>query len=191
LYCYNNNIVYTKKGKYDFKEILEFLKSRVGLLDSVVLSGGEASIHNLIPICKEIKKLGFKIKLDTNGSNFKQIKELIELKLINYMAIDFKAPKEKFKDLVNSCLYDTIIRTIQYMIKIDFDFELRTTINTKLIDENDINSIINIIVDLGYKNTYYLQNFLQTSSNIGDISKGKDINKELIDSKNLVVQYRN
>ena len=92
---------------------------------------------------------------------------------------------------MNSCLYDTIIRTIQYMIKIDFDFELRTTINTKLIDENDINSIISTIVDLGYKNTYYLQNFLQTSSNIGDISKSKDINKELIDSKNLIIQYRN
>ncbi len=191
LYCYNDNIVYTKKGKYDFKEVLGFLKSRIGLLDSVVLSGGEATIHNLIPICKEIKKLGFKIKLDTNGSNFNQIKELVELKLIDYIAIDFKAPKEKFKDLVGLCLYDTIIKTIQYIIKVNFDFELRTTVNTKLIDENDINSIISTIVDLGYKNTYYLQNFLQTSSNIGDISKSKDINKELIDSKNLIIQYRN
>lgn len=191
LYCYNDNIVYTKKGKYDFSEVLEFLKSRIGLLDSVVLSGGEATIHNLIPICKEIKKLGFKIKLDTNGSNFKQIKELVELKLIDYMAIDFKSPKDKFKDLVNSYVYDTIIKTIQYLIKVDFDFELRTTVNTKLIDENDINSIINTIADLGYKNTYYLQKFLETPSNIGDISKGQDFNKELIDSKNLVIQYRN
>lgn len=191
LYCYNDDIVYSKNGKYDLKEVLEFLKSRVGLLDSVVLSGGEATIHNLIPICKEIKKLGFKIKLDTNGSNFNQIKELVELKLIDYMAIDFKAPKERFKDLVNSCVYDTIIKTIQYLIKVDFDFELRTTINIKLIDENDINSIISTIADLGYKNIYYLQNFLQTPSNIGDVSKSQDINKELIDSKNLVIQYRN
>ena len=191
LYCYNDNIVYTKRGKYDFKEVLEFLKSRIGLLDSVVLSGGEATIYNLIPICKEIKKLGFKIKLDTNGSNFKQIKELVELKLIDYMAIDFKSPKDKFKDLVNACVYDTIIKTIQHLIKIDFNFELRTTVNTKLIDENDINCIIHTLVSLGYKNTYYLQNFLETPSNIGDISKGQDFNKELIDSKNLIIQYRN
>jgi len=191
LYCYNDNIVYTKRGKYDFKEILEFLKTRVGLLDSVVLSGGEATVHNLIPICKEIKKLGFKIKLDTNGSNFKQIKELVELKLIDYMAIDFKSPKDKFEDLVNACIYNTIIKTIQHLIKIDFDFELRTTVNTKLIDENDINCIIHTLVSLGYKNTYYLQNFLETESNIGDISKGQDFNKELIDSKNLIIQYRN
>ena len=191
LYCYNDKIVYTKNGKYDSKEILYFLKSRVGLLNSVVLSGGEATMHNLIPLCKEIKELGFKIKLDTNASNFKQIKELVGLNLIDYMAIDFKSPKEKFKNLTSSLVYETIIKTIQYLIKIDFDFELRTTINTKLIDENDINSIINTIVDLGYKSTYYLQNFLETSSNIGDISKGQDFNKELIDSKGLVIQYRN
>ena len=191
LYCYNDNIVYTKRGKYDFKEIFQFLKSRVGLLNSVVLSGGEATIHNLIPICKEIKKLGYKIKLDTNGSNFEQIKKLVELNLIDYMAIDFKSPKDKFKDLVNFCIYDTVIKTIQYLISIDFDFELRTTVNTNLLDENDINSIINTIIDLGYKNTYYIQNFLETSSNIGDIQRSRELNKNLIDSKNLVIQYRN
>ena len=191
LYCYNNNIVYTKKGKYDFKEIFQFLKSRVGLLDSVVLSGGEATIHNLIPLCKEIKELGFKIKLDTNGSNFEQIKKLVELNLIDYIAIDFKSPKDKFKDLVNSCVYDTIIKTIQYLINIDFDFELRTTVNTKLLDENDINSIIKEIVFLGYKKTYYIQNFLETSSNIGNIEKGRDLDKSLINSGTLAVQYRN
>ena len=191
MYCYNDNIVYTKRGKYDFKEIFQFLKSRVGLLDSVVLSGGEATIHNLIPLCKEIKELGFKIKLDTNGSNFEQIKKLVELNLIDYIAIDFKSPKDKFKDLVNSCVYDTIIKTIQYLINIDFDFELRTTVNTKLLDENDINSIIKEIVFLGYKKTYYIQNFLETSSNIGNIEKGRDLDKSLINSGTLAVQYRN
>ena len=191
LYCYNDNIVYTKRGKYDFKEIFQFLKSRVGLLDSVVLSGGEATIHNLIPLCKEIKELGFKIKLDTNGSNFEQIKKLVELNLIDYIAIDFKSPKDKFKDLVNTCVYDTIIKTIQYLINIDFDFELRTTVNTKLLDENDINSIIKEIVFLGYKKTYYIQNFLETSSNIGNIEKGRDLDKSLINSGTLAVQYRN
>ena len=191
LYCYNDSIVYTKMGKYDFKEVLKFLKSRIGLLDSVVLSGGEATIHNLIPICKEIKKLGFKIKLDTNGSNFKQIKELVEVKLIDYMAIDFKAPKYKFKEITETSIYDNIVKTIQYLVKIDFDFELRTTVNSKLLDENDINLIIKEIVLLGYKKTYYIQNFLETSSNIGNIEKGRDLDKSLINSGNLVIQYRN
>ena len=191
LYCYNDDIVYSKNGKYDLKEVLLFLKSRVGLLDSVVLSGGEATIHNLIPLCKTIKRLGFKIKLDTNGSNLKQIRELINLKLLDYIAIDFKATKDKFKKIVGIGIYDNFIKTIKFLITIDFNFELRTTVNTNLIDEEDINNIILTISKLGYKNIYYLQTFLETSSNIGNISDGEKINKQLIDSKDLVIQYRN
>jgi pyruvate formate lyase activating enzyme len=191
LYCYNDNIVYTKEGNYTQNDVLKFLKTRVGLLDSVVLSGGEATVHNVIPICKEIKKLGFKIKLDTNATNLKQIKELIHLNLLDYIAIDFKAPKYKFKEITGVDMYNNIIKTIQYLVNIDFNFELRTTINKDLLDENDINSMIETISNLGYKNIYYLQNFLETSSNIGNISKSSNIDKNKINSRNLRIQYRN
>ena len=191
LYCYNNNIVYTKEGNYTQNNILDFLKTRIGLLDSVVLSGGEATVHNVIPICKEIKKLGFKIKLDTNATNLPQIKKLIELNLLDYIAIDFKAPKYKFKEIVGVDMYDNTIKTIQYLISIDFTFELRTTINKSLLDENDINSMIETISNLGYKNIYYLQNFLETSSNIGNITKSSNIDKNKINTQNLSIQYRN
>ena len=191
LYCYNEDIVFAKKGNYSSIDILKFLKSRVGLLDAVVLCGGEATIHNLVPICKEIKKLGFKIKLDTNGTNLRLIKELIDSKLIDYIAFDFKALEDNFFKIIQSYAYKKVIETLRYLIKIDFDFELRTTINTNLLNEKDINEMINIISSLGYKKTYYLQNFLETSSNIGNIKKGRGINKELIDNKNLVIKYRN
>ena len=191
LYCYNDNIVYTKEGNYTQNDILDFLKTRVGLLDSVVLSGGEATMHNLIPLCKEIKKLGFKIKLDTNATNLKQIKELIELDLIDYMAIDFKATKEKFQKITGTRLYNTTIKTIQYLIDINFDFELRTTVNTVLLDENDINEIIKTLKELKYTNTYYIQNFLETSSNIGHISSSYAIDKSKINPLGLVIEYRN
>ena len=191
LYCYHDNIVYTKEGNYTQNNILDFLKTRIGLLDSVVLSGGEATVHNVIPLCKEIKKLGFKIKLDTNATNLPQIKKLIELNLLDYIAIDFKAPKYKFKEIVGVDMYDNTIKTIQYLISIDFTFELRTTINKSLLDENDINSMIETISNLGYKNIYYLQNFLETSSNIGNISKSSNIDKSKINTQNLTIQYRN
>jgi len=191
LYCYNDNIVYTKEGKYAPNDIFDFLKTRVGLLDSVVLSGGEATVHNIVPICKEIKKLGFKIKLDTNGSNLKQVRELINLNLLDYIAIDFKAPKDKFKDIVGVDIYEHCIKTIKYLISINFNFELRTTINTALLDENDINEIIKTIKELKYKNSYYLQNFLETPSNIGNILKSQDIDKSKINNLLLDVQYRN
>lgn len=191
LYCYNDNIVYTKEGNYTQNDILKFLKTRIGLLDSVVLSGGEATVHNVIPFCKEIKKLGFKIKLDTNATNLPQIKKLIELNLLDYIAIDFKAPKHKFKEIVGIDMYDNTIKTIQYLIDIDFAFELRTTINKSLLDENDINSMIKTISELGYKNIYYIQNFLETSSNIGNVAVSSNIDKNKINTQNLSIQYRN
>ncbi len=191
LYCYNDNIVYTKEGNYTQNDILKFLKTRIGLLDSVVLSGGEATVHNVIPFCKEIKKLGFKIKLDTNATNLPQIKKLIELNLLDYIAIDFKAPKHKFKEIVGIDMYDNTIKTIQYLINIAFAFELRTTINKSLLDENDINSMIKTISELGYKNIYYIQNFLETSSNIGNVAVSSNIDKNKINTQNLIIQYRN
>ena len=190
-YCYNDDIVFCKEGNYSINNILTFLKSRVGLLDAVVLSGGEATIHDLIYLCKKIKKLGFKIKLDTNGTNIKLIKNLIDKKLVDYMAIDFKAPKNKYKMLTGVDKYDKFIKTIKYLVDIKFDFELRTTVSSSFLNENDINDMINTIINLGYTNPYYLQNFLQTPTNIGNIIEREEINKEKINSKNLTIQWRN
>ena len=191
LYCYNDDLVYSKVGNYSVDECLDFLKTRVGLLDAVVLSGGEATVHNLVPFCKEIKKLGFKIKLDTNGTNLLQVKELISLNLIDYMAIDFKATKNKFFEITKTNKYDEYIKTIKYLIKIDFDFEIRTTVHSELLNEEDINEMINILEKLEYKNTYYLQNFLQTPTNIGDINQESNFNKNNIKSKTLDISWRN
>ncbi len=191
LYCYNDDIVYAKEGKYNFEDILEFLKTRKGLLDAVVLSGGEATIHNLIPLCKKIKELGFKIKLDTNATNLKLIKELVDLNLLDYMAIDFKAPKYKFKEITGIAVYEKVIKTIKYLIKIGFNFELRTTVNTNLLDENDINMMIQEIISLGYQKNYYIQNFLETPSNIGNITHSRVIDKNKVNNGSLVIQYRN
>lgn len=190
-YCYNDDLVYSKEGNYSLDECLEFLKTRVGLLDAVVLSGGEATVHKLVDFCKEIKKLGFKIKLDTNATNFKQIKELISLNLIDYMAIDFKATKDKFYEITKTNMYEDYIKTIEYLIKIDFDFEIRTTVHSQLLSSDDINKMIEILESLDYKNTYYLQNFLQTPTNIGDIKQNSIFNKDDIKSKTLNICWRN
>ncbi len=190
-YCYNDDLVYSKTGNYTLDECLEFLKTRVGLLDAVVLSGGEASIHNLVDFCIELKKLGFKIKLDTNGTNPKQIKKLISLNLIDYMAIDFKATKEKFYEITKTNMYDEYIKTITYLIKINFDFEIRTTVHSQLLNSYDINEMISVLENIGYKNTYYLQNFLQTPTNIGDIKEESIFNKDDIKSNTLNITWRN
>lgn len=191
LYCYNDDLVFNKIANHTLNDVLGFLKKRIGLLDAVVISGGEATQHNLIDFCKEVKALGFKIKLDTNATDLKQIQKLIELNLLDYMAIDFKAHEDKFYEITKKNLYNKFIKTIKYLISIDFDFELRTTVNSLLLDEEDINKMIDILIKLGYKNTYYLQNFLLTSSNIGNIKEGLDLDTSLINSKNLDIQWRN
>ena len=100
-YCYNPEILPFNSGTKDIDDLLNFLDTRIGLLDAVVLSGGEATTFKGIKsLCEKIKQKGFKIKLDTNGTNPKIIEDLIKNNLINYMSLDIKAAsKEKFNEI--------------------------------------------------------------------------------------------
>jgi pyruvate formate lyase activating enzyme len=189
-YCYNKDIVFSKNGTKSLNDILLFLKKRVRLLDGIVLSGGEATSHNLIEFCQEVKKLGFKIKLDTNGTNFDHIKELIDLNLIDYIALDYKAPQYKYKQITHNNNFKSFENTLIYLIQTNIQFEVRTTIHKDLLDEEDINFIIDDLKEKGYTNSYFLQEFLETESNIGGIlESSKSFNRELI-SQDLNVIYR-
>ncbi len=189
-YCYNKDIVFAKNGEYSYEDILKFLKTRVNLLDAVVLSGGEATSHNLVEFCQAIKELGFKIKLDTNGTYFEEVKELLELGLLDYVALDYKAPKDKFTKITHSKKYDEFSNTLNLLINSDIDFEARTTIHNDLLDENDINTIMHNLKHRGYNKKYYLQMFLDTGDNIGNItSTSKSFNKSLL-SNDLEIVWR-
>jgi len=170
-YCYNKDIVFAKSGAYSLGDALNFLKTRQSLLDGVVLSGGEASLQELIPFCKAIKKLGFSIKLDTNGTNPELVKELIALELLDYIALDYKAPKEKFQAITHSHNYDAFNETLTFLIETEFDFEVRTTLHADLLNENDINTIIRDLQQKSYNGTYYIQEFRVTDENIGNLQK--------------------
>ena len=189
-YCYNTEIVFAKKGNYSLTDVIDFLNTRVGLLDSVVLSGGEATDYDLVPLCQEIKKLGFKIKLDTNGTNFKNLQTLCDSDLVDYIALDYKAPVYKYKQITKSTKFNEFSISLQYLIDSNIDFEVRTTLHPDLLDENDINHIIGELSSRGYKNRYFLQNFLETDDNIGNISTSNSvINKSLL-SNSLEITWR-
>ena len=170
-YCYNKDIVFAKSGAYSLDDALAFLKTRQSLLDGVVLSGGEASLQELIPFCKAIKKLSFAIKLDTNGTNPELVKQLIALELLDYIALDYKAPKAKFQTITHSRNYDTFNETLTFLIEAEVDFEVRTTLHADLLNENDINAIIRDLQQKSYKGTYYIQEFRVTDENIGNLQK--------------------
>ena len=189
-YCYNSDIVFAKEGQYCAVDIIEFLQTRQNLLDGVVLSGGEATLHPLAPLCEEIKKLGFKIKLDTNGSNPSQIATLLENKLIDFIALDYKAPKSKFSTITHAKLYDNFSQTLDFLITGNYPFEVRTTLHDDLLDVCDINEMIEDLYQRGYTKTYYIQQFLDTKTTISNLhSPTKKLNKSQL-SKSIKIEFR-
>ena len=187
-YCYNKDIVFAKNGNYSYEDILEFLKTRVNLLDAVVLSGGEATSHDLVEFCQAIKKLGFKIKLDTNGTYFQRVKELLELGLLDFIALDYKAPEDKFTKITHSNRYDEFSKTLDLLIKSSIDFEARTTLHNDLLNSNDINSIIEDLVHRGYTKNYYIQKFQDTGANIANLSlASKTFDTSLLSDKLKII----
>lgn len=193
-YCHNPEFITGNLQKIDEQKILDFLKSRIGLLDGVVLSGGECCLFDdVYDFVKKIKEMGFLVKIDTNGTNTKLIKKLVNDKMIDFVALDYKAPKEKFKSIAGIDVFDKFDETLKFLIQSNIDMEIRTTVHTKLLNEDDVNNIILDLENKGYNKTYHIQNFRNdnksTLSNIGD--QDRILNKELIKSSKIKVFFRN
>lgn len=192
VYCYNPDIVFGK-GKISISEVLNFLNRRKSLLDGVVLSGGECTSHkNIRQLLQEIKKLGFLVKIDTNGSNPEKLINLINENLVDYVALDFKSTKEKFNEITKSNLFSEFEKTLNYLVKSKFPFEVRTTVHSELLNLEDLQSMAEELENFGYSGKYYLQYYLNDVMSIGNISNTKRnyINTESIQTK-LEVVIRN
>ena len=144
-YCHNwNTLIEEKLPTLKFEDIISFLKKRVGILDGVVISGGEPTLMDDLPEkIKKIKELGYLVKLDTNGSNPEMLKELIENKLIDYVAMDIKHSPSKYYDVIinKNINFDDIKESIEILMENKVDYEFRIT----LIEEyHDIESMYEI-----------------------------------------------
>jgi len=168
LYCYNPEIV-RGKGTLSFEKILSFLHSRKNLLDAVVFSGGECVLHkNIIPLIAEVKKMGFLVKIDTNGSSPDTMQQLLNQNLINYIALDYKAPKSKFQSITQSDLYDSFEKTLDLILKTTIPFEVRTTYHSDLLTEEDLLKMVVFLESKNYAGNYYIQYF---KNNVETLSK--------------------
>ena len=201
-YCHNVEFLEQNHDFLEVEDVFKLLRKRVGLFDGVVLSGGECTLSGdeLIPFVCDIKKLGFKVKIDTNGLNYDIVKELVDNKYIDFVALDFKAPFDKFSAItqISTALYGNFDKTLNYLIKennlSNIGLEVRTTVHTSLLQENDINRIIDILDNLTYRQEYFIQNFRndnkRTLVDLGD--QPYILNKEKIKiPKNFKVGYRN
>ena len=159
-YCHNPQLV-KGKGRGDVEAVMAFLRKRRGLLDGVVLSGGEASAWPGLPdFMRAVKDLGYEIKIDTNGLRPDLIESFLARGLLDYVALDYKAGPDKFKAVTGTEKYEAFSRTLDLLCgQAAVPFEVRTTVHTALLDEDDISAIIEDLERRGFSATYFVQNF--------------------------------
>lgn len=138
-YCHNRSLIDGTHEVISKKYVKEFLLKRVGQLDGVVITGGEPTLQpDLISYIKEIKELGYKVKLDTNGSSPHIIEKLISAGLCDYYAVDYKAPTNKYQEICRgSANAEKVLQTIRILIGNKVDFQVRTTVIPQL-NENEL-----------------------------------------------------
>lgn len=191
LYCYNPEIV-LGKGTISFATILEFLNKRKGLLDAVVFSGGECTIHkNIAENIKQAKALGFLVKVDTNGSKPALLKQLIDEKAIDYVALDFKALPSKFENITQSNLYETFEKSLEILLKSNLSFEVRTTYHSDLLNENDLQKMISFLEINNYVGNYYIQHFINDTETLENLEYSKkNISEANLSTSKINVVFR-
>ncbi len=160
-FCHNSALVLKDKTLTEITQtdILTILKKRSNVLDGVCISGGEPTLAPDLPdFIKEIKKLGLKVKLDTNGYHPEVIQRLLDDNLIDYIAMDIKASPAKYDLLtgINNINLHTIDESIQIIMNSSIEYEFRTTVVSPLLDSEDFMMIGDWI--RGAKH-YYLQPF--------------------------------
>lgn len=167
-FCQNSSLIpITNTGEFSEEEIFEYLNLRKNILDGVVITGGEPTVQkDLKAFIKKIKDLGLLVKLDTNGGNPKVLQELIDEKLVEYVAMDIKNIFNKYNITAGKKInLDNIKKSIEILKASKIDYEFRTTIIKEMHSLDDIVSICKLVGDA----KYYLQNF-EDSENVIDHS---------------------
>ena len=153
-------------------DLFVFLEARVGKLDAVVITGGEPCLQkDLIKFIKKIRDFGYLIKLDTNGGYPEILTKLIKEKLINYIAMDLKAPESKYGEVAGIKVdFNNIKKSVKIIKESGLPYEFRTTVVPDLLDKEDISEMGKIIRGAP---KWYLQNFKSQSELVNKDLKGK------------------
>ena len=191
-FCQNSTLIDNNYSDcINEEEVFNYLNKRKGIIEGVVISGGEPTLQiGLKKFIKKIKNMGFLVKLDTNGFNSKVLRELIEDNLVDYVAMDIKNEICKYSVTcgLNKMKIDNILESINILESSNIDYEFRTTIMKEYHDVESIKSILKLI---GNKPKYFLQNFRLSENVIDKNIHGFSI-EELKDLEcSLNVLYKN
>ena len=160
-FCQNSELIRMTKDEGNIKEedVLSYLEKRKGILDGIVISGGEPTMQKgLYEFIKKVKTIGLKVKLDTNGFNPKVLKKLIDDNLLDYVAVDIKNDLDHYDKIcgLNKITLDNLLETIKILENSHILYEFRTTVMKNYHNEQRIENILSLI---GKNANYYLQNF--------------------------------
>lgn len=166
-FCHNASLVLASPAPaMGSEEFFAFLKKRKGLLDGVCITGGEPTLRKDLPeFIGKIRELGYLVKLDTNGSNPKMLRQLIDDKLIDYAAMDIKNCPDRYGA---TCGGISILPAVEESLSIlrenKVEYELRTTCCKPFHDEKAMEAIGNWLSGTEH---YYLQNFVDSGDLVG------------------------
>ncbi|MEA3356319.1 MAG: anaerobic ribonucleoside-triphosphate reductase activating protein [Candidatus Bipolaricaulota bacterium] len=161
-FCHNSELVLPERIKaldlIEEEEVLSLLDERKGFLDGLCITGGEPTLHEgLAGFIERVKKLGLAVKLDTNGTRPERLKELLDSRLLDYVAMDVKGPPGRYSILTGVKIdFEKIEASIRIILTQAPDYEFRTTVVPTLGLE-DIKKVASLIA--GAKR-YYLQRFV-------------------------------
>ncbi len=169
-FCHNASLVthIDSENIFNTDDILNYLEKRQGILEGVCITGGEPLLQpDIKEFISEIKKLGYSVKLDTNGTFPEKLKDLVDNGLVDYVAMDIKNSKAKYKETagIENLDLSKIEESVEFLINSKLDFEFRTTIVNEFHTVDDIQDIV---VWISGAHKYFLQNFVDSGDLIGD-----------------------
>lgn len=168
-YCHNASLLDGRsRGVLSEEELLRFLAKRRGLLDGVCITGGEPLLQSdLVPLLRQIRDQGYRIKLDTNGTNPALLKEFVHLRLLDFVAMDIKNAPKRYGETIGGVSFSMkdIEESVSFLLSGAIAYEFRTTVVSEFHGETEFVEMAQWLKGAAH---YYLQPF----ENRGDVLCG-------------------
>jgi len=176
-YCHNPDLrSYSSKSYISWNSIVDFLESREGYLEGIVISGGEPTVHQSLPdFLKYIREIGYETAIHTNGFFPHMLQKIIEKGLVDYIAMDIKGPPRAY-DRITQCTGTCfpVSKSIQMIISSGIKYEFRTTYHPLVLSEEELIDIMGAISYAGCKR-YFLQRFQKKGVRDEDLVKNYEM----------------
>ena len=143
-FCHNSELIGAAPALMDDRELLTFLKKRQGILEGVAITGGEPTLRRELPgLLRDIRALGYPIKLDTNGNHPDALRTMLDEGLLDYVAVDIKNSPQKYAETIGLPRFDVsnIERSMALLRESGIDYELRTTAVAEYHDDESFRQI--------------------------------------------------